>query len=349
MKIKKGWRYLKVKGKLRIIFIAAVLIVSIAACSNSEKVIDEEKQETGQDLIDETLYSKGNDSDLEQIQEKDEMPLDEETKKEEVENNNEFDRNLTGVWRKISVIDEGDVNTGLADFTYLYFLANGEFWGWFDIDDYTDYMSADITPIKAYTQNGELNIWDSVINTCLNEGWITSDESNRYSEMKFAYILEDIQKPSNGLHADETRYYEKYTNDKLTIHITGKYQENPTTIKKIDITHIYEKKFPVYRGEWLEASLNGEWQDNMGNQWFFYYEKEGEGYEFKFSMTDAQGNEHIGVYYLTPEDTDEPSECKETIKFRFEDFETNYLTFVSSDDQTFCLDDGGNSFILTRN
>lgn len=81
MKIKNRWRYLKVKGKLRIIFIAAVLIVSIVACSNSEKAIDEEKQETGQDLIDETLYSKGNDSDLEQMQEKDEMPLDEETQK----------------------------------------------------------------------------------------------------------------------------------------------------------------------------------------------------------------------------------------------------------------------------
>lgn len=347
MKIKNRWRYLKVKGKLRIIFIAAVLIVSIAACSNSEKVIDEEKQETGQDLIDETLYSKGNDSDLEQIQEKDEMPLDEETKKEEVENNNDFDRNLTGAWRRISVIDEGDLSP--AGFTYLYFLANGEFWGGFDIDDYTDYMSADIAPIKAYTQNRELNIWDSVINTYLSEGWATSDESNRYSEMKFVYTLEDIQKPSDDSYADETRYYEKYANDKLIIHITGKYQENPTTIKKIDITHVYEKKFPVYRGEWLEASLDGEWQDNMGNQWFFYYEKAGEGYEFKFSMTDARGNEHIGVDYLTSEDTDMPSECKETIKFRFEDFETNYLTFVSSDDQTFCLDDGGNSFILTRN
>lgn len=334
------------KGKLRIIFIAAVLIVSIAACSNSEKVIDEEKQETGQDLIDETLYSKGNDSDLEQIQKKDEMPLDEETKKEEVENNNDFDRNLTGAWRRISVIDEGDLS--LAGFTYLYFLANGEFWGGFDIDDYTDYMSVGITPIKVYTQNGELSIWDSVINTYLSEGWITSDESNKFSEMKFVYTLEDIQKPSDDLYADETRYYEKYANDKLTIHITGKYQENPTTIKKIDITYIYEKKFPVYREEWLEASLDGEWQDNMGNQWFFYYEKAGEGYEFKFSMTDAQENEHIGVYYLTSEDTDMPSECKETIKFRFEDFETNYLTFVSSDDQTFCLDDGGNSFILTK-
>ena len=51
---------------------------------------------------------------------------------------------------------------------------------------------------------------------------------------------------------------QKYDNDKLTIHITGSYRVNPTSIQSIDTTYVYQKYYPNYTNKhFLEPSLNG--------------------------------------------------------------------------------------------
>lgn len=120
---------------------------------------------------------------------------------------------------------------------------------------------------------------------------------------------------------------QKYDNDKLTIHITGSYRVNPTSIQSIDTTYVYQKYYPNYTNKhFLEPSLNGEWDDNIGNQWSFYYEKDENGkYSFKFKMTDSKGTEHIGDSCYAAADASETDPRREIMKFFFEDIVIQYL------------------------
>ena len=46
------------------------------------------------------------------------------------------------------------------------------------------------------------------------------------------------------------------------------------TVRNINSTYVCEKKYPLFAyNDCLKPSLNGEWDDNLGNHRSFYYEK----------------------------------------------------------------------------
>lgn len=267
---------------------------------------------------------------------------------ENTANETEFDSRLAGEWYVTSVSHDGDAEFYTNSSTF-YFLATGEFWG-INVKSYTDYIEAGVEPMRAYTKGNELCMWESYINTMVKGGGETQEEADKYTDMKVTYLLEDISEPSAlwpGMQ-DEKDYYEQYDNDKLTIHITGKYQENPMTVRNINSTYVCEKKYPLFAyNDCLKPSLNGEWDDNLGNHWSFYYEKNENGYyDLNFKMTDSNEKEYLGEYIIDGRDTED--RCKETIYFVFKDFSTDKYTILSYDGKTFNFDNNGTSFVLTR-
>ncbi|GEM_PF-1678016 len=267
---------------------------------------------------------------------------------ENTANETEFDSRLAGEWWFVSNSFDGDADVYFSS-SFLVFLMNGEFVG-MDVTEYEEYFDADVAPMKAYTKGNELCMWDSYAETMIAMGKATQEEADKFTDMKVTYLLEDVSDSLIPAFEEQKPFFEKYDNDKLTIHITGSYRANPTSIKSIDTTYVYQKYYPNYTNSYfLEPSLNGEWDDNMGNQWSFYYEKDENGkYSFKFKMTDSEGTEHIGDYCYAVAEASETDPYREIMKFRFEDFSTDTYTILSYDGKTFNFDNNGTSFVLTR-
>lgn len=340
----------KMKKKI-ITMLGIIIALFVMACGKQGNLdtgiyIEENETENYQNGNEKKLTAVSNEN-IEQVSGEVEDTAEEIEQNGNVTGKSIFDNSLAGEWRCVSVIQNGDENP--FNTTNICFLPNGEFWG-IGFQKYTDYMDANISPLKAYTNNDELYIWDALMTAVLETGAATQEEVDQYQDMKVTYFLEDISEPSNEAYMNYASYYKKFPNDKLTIHVTGKYQDSPVTFKKIDTTYIFERKYPVFvDNECLEPNLKGEWEDDMGNHWSFYYEKEDEiNYEFKFKMTDTNGNEHIGDYYIDLYDTDDATECKEVISFKFEDFSTDYYKFIAYDGERLEFDDNGASFALTR-
>ncbi len=266
-----------------------------------------------------------------------------------------FDPALAGKWILVSDTHNGDQEMGLGDFCML---PDGTFFGprlagISGIPRYEQYLAAGLEAPKASTGNGKLEILKPLIDSIGElEQVDVQAAADAFSGLEVTYELADITEGSEGRY---TSYYEHYDNDQLTLHITGSYQANPTTVYTVDSTVVYEKEYPLFDGvipgEYLYPYLVGDWTDSLGNQWSFGYnvDTENQSAEFHFEMVDAKGAQHVGEYIYCISSSDDDPEVVETVEFDFEDFKAGAYALVSFDSTTLSLRDAtGKDFTLTR-
>lgn len=261
-----------------------------------------------------------------------------------------FDPALAGGWKQVSAEHTGEekVDFGLA----LFFLPDGTVYGNYgnDLPTYDFYLSQGGNTMKTSTQGNKLTLIQDTNRYVLDAGLATQDDLYDLSQVETIYQLSDIQASQTGNDLAPL-FFERFDNDLLTIHITGSFQVNPTTFHTIDSTLVYERNYPLYylNDDYLYPLLVGNWTDNLGNSWsFFYEENEEEKYDFKFRMKDSEGKEHIGFTVARTADLEDPA-CEERIKFQFEDFSTVFYTITSCDGTTFrMIDEHDEEFTLSR-
>lgn len=236
---------LMMKKKIIVIALIMIMALLVIACSGQENLdagtkIEESKAANYQNDNQKKLEAVGKENteqvsgEIEDFTEELETEQDGNMTEESI-----FDIDLAGEWRCVSISHDGNEN--VFNTTKIFFLRNGEFWGIGELQEYTDYLAANIPPMKAYTNNDELYIWDSLMTALLEKGIATQKEVEQYKDMKVTYFLKDISEPSDDVYMNYVSYYKKNPNDKLTLHVTGKYQESPVTFKNIDTTYVFEK------------------------------------------------------------------------------------------------------------
>lgn len=109
---------------------------------------------------------------------------------ENTANETEFDSRLAGEWWFVSHTADGDADVYFNTSTVV-FLINGELCG-MDVRSYTEYHLANVSPMKAYTKDNELCMWDSYVETMISMGQATQEDADKFTDMKVTYLLEDI-------------------------------------------------------------------------------------------------------------------------------------------------------------
>lgn len=254
-----------------------------------------------------------------------------------------IDQKIVGAWDSMETENKGDKSIEIGDIAIL---PNGIVWGSYFVRP-SEYIDGTVEAKKIMTNDNEINIWEIYKQIKVAKGEWGEEEANRYVDMKVTYEFKDI--PDSSYKNNVKYFYENDAYDQLILHITGSYKESPTSLISVNVMEVYEKDYPMYTGIYYGyMTLVGDWEDNMGNQWNFQYEKDKDGsWQLIPSMTDAEGKKHEGkaVYFQNNFGEDIP---KEQVRFCFEDFSTEYYTIVSYDGKTFNFDDNGSSFVLTR-
>lgn len=260
-----------------------------------------------------------------------------------------FDPALAGSWKLASEEHNGDKKIDLGD--ELCFLMDGTFYGAYGFDDLTEYVDIKKWPEKAYTDNGDLHFLEFWHEYLVSTKRMTQEDADAYIQLQAAYELSDIQEATKSK-LDNAVYYEEFQDDLLTLRIKGIYQEDPLTELTIDSTLVYEKEFPVYADiythtSYLEASLYGNWEDNLGNRWDFTFKKDKNNlYKLLFNLKDSKGEMHKGKSLSVIWNKEN---CDEYVEFLFDDFNTNKYRIVAYDGNSFVLNDGTSDLILKRN
>lgn len=109
---------------------------------------------------------------------------------ENTANETEFDSRLAGEWWFVSHTADSDADVYFNTSTVV-FLINGELCG-MDVRSYTEYHLANVSPMKAYTKDNELCMWDSYVETMISMGQATQEDADKFTDMKVTYLLEDI-------------------------------------------------------------------------------------------------------------------------------------------------------------
>ena len=259
----------------------------------------------------------------------------------------EFDQNLMGTWLVVSETHNGSGEFSIG--TYLSFLADGRFFG--DFSQYSLIRKNGMECPVTTADGTSITIYDDLVRFAAQVG--TSDETEPpYEDIAITYEFSDISESQRSdAGQSDGAFYQKYPNDLLTFHVTGTYDNGPTSKLSIDSTLVYQRAFPFYDGATLygilEPSLEGEWSDNYGNEWSFFYDSDG---EFSFTLTDQEGTEYVGSSVLLYSDESDP-ECVERLSFNFEGFTLTMpeYTIQSFDGSTWTLtDDLGEELIMTK-
>ncbi len=271
-----------------------------------------------------------------------------------------FDENLVGGWHRISELTQENEDAPISSVLgySLYFLPDGRFYSDTSgrhIPLYSEMAviaSAGIEMPKAAADGDTLEMLDPYFEYLRAVAKVSPEEAgdlsdlDMYEDLKITYAVEDIDAP---LDDDEyaKSYFEKYKNDKLTLHITGKFKKSPVDVQNIDTTMVYQKEYPIFPNDYFaEPYLDGVWKDSAENVWAFLYDTEG---KFQFSLTDTAGVVHAGDFISKSWDDEDP-ECKEYLMFYFEDFTSPEYEIVSFDNSTLSMKDNktGEAFSLTR-
>lgn len=293
--------------KLIVVLVVMSMLTLATACSKEENVYKETKKQ-------ETSEAAVNQSDK---QSEEKVAVEQEEIAEQ-----EFDERFWGGWTQVSKEISGDLQFDVG--LNLYFLYDGSFYG--------DVLEYDYHEIVSHG-------WECPVATVSGDILDWTDAAFRFDE--------SIDEKMDYSGISMTTTFEFKDNDVLTLHITGTYEDGPTSTKKIDGTFVYEKKYPVYAYDYLEPSLNGTWTDNKGNSWTFGIDSEK---EFQFELEDKSGNHYTGIFVNNKWSKDDP-ECMESLEFLFvEDINIPEYDIVSYDGKSFILreSDGEDELILTR-
>jgi len=256
--------------------------------------------------------------------------------------NADFDTRFEGVWVSTSEEHRGDVNYPLGLRMY-YILHDGRFF--VNEKDYLHMITSESAMPRITTSGSLVDIIDMTLAT-----YPESDRSNiNVADLNITVTYEFSK--GAPLDASRANYFAKYDDNELTLNVIGTYQENAVSVKSIDSTFVYTKNYPWASGPLYQPALEGNWSDNMGNAWTFFYESTADTlFDMKCTMTDTTGTIHAANSISGYWDKDDP-ECTETTEIRFEG-ELGILkyTIVSYDGNTLILNDGGSAdLILIRN
>ncbi|MCD8363544.1 MAG: serine/threonine protein kinase [Lachnospiraceae bacterium] len=269
-----------------------------------------------------------------------------------------FDPDLDGVWHQTSIEHNGDISFALD--SYFGFLIDGTTYSYMNsvFPMYEDCLLND-TFITATTDGDQLNILESYVAYQVAVGLITQEEGDayldEYSDLVITYEVSDAQASGyegyNGNIDDSyDGFFAKYDNDLLVLHYTGTHKKDALTTETINSTQIYEKNYIgqcSYFGScgYFEMYLIGDWMDNSGNTWSFFYETAKEEVTFSFMMTEEDGTVHIGTSHSLLADQDD---AMYMIKFSFEDFSTDYYYIIDYSSTSFVLSADDSDLTLTR-
>ena len=259
----------------------------------------------------------------------------------------EFDPNLMGSWLVVSETHNGNAEFSLG--MYLSFLADGRFFG--DFARY-DLLRQNGMECPVTTADGtSITLYDDLVQFAQavpDSGM----EEPPYENIQITYELSDItESQRDDAGQSMGACYQKHPTALLTFHVTGTYDNGPTSKLSIDSTLAYQRVYPYYDGDSLygilKPSLEGNWSDNYGNQWSFFYGSDG---EFTFTLTGADGTEYPGDFVTLDYDENDP-ECVERLSFYFEGATLMMpdYTIQSFDGTAWNLvDDLGETLILTK-
>ena len=240
-----------------------------------------------------------------------------------------FDSALFGCWENVEVINEGDLemSSSLDD---LGILADGTFFY--------------ATLVDPYDGGVQVTTDGNKIIGLLEYAWEQENNDLPMPEWEITYEVSNIQKPLKD-HGNCDGFYEKDEYDKLTLKITGTYQESPIKESTINTTIIYQKAFPMFSNStFLEACLLGQWIDSQGNTWTFSYSDD-EDPELVYTLTDKTGEVYHGSSLYCNWSSDDACEY---LSFDFEEVNLGSLTVVSCNGNEFIFDVDGSMLILTK-
>ena len=246
---------------------------------------------------------------------------------------------VVGVWKKIAYEDRGaatDVNTD-----NLFVLGDGT--PYFSLEDGLS-GSADsaLTPGLLLKDSSK---YDLTVSTSF-ENTFDGSISDKYSGSGFspAPVTIDVITGMKEENPTGLTYEDCYPEQYYFVHLTGTYAESPVKKSDVDTWLVYKKQYPLLSERMLPA-LAGKWKDSMGNLW----ELKPEGEALAFSMTDTDGNLYNGVEYKHYNANKDKKNFFEHVKFKFDQYETDYYSILAFDGQKLEMLDGDwNSFVLTR-
>ena len=246
---------------------------------------------------------------------------------------------VVGVWKKIAYEDRGaatDVNTD-----NLFVLGDGT--PYFSLEDGLS-GSADsaLTPGLLLKDSSK---YDLTVSTSF-ENTFDGSISDKYSGSGFSPTPVTIDVITGMKEENPTglTYEDCYPEQYYFVHLTGTYAESPVKKSDVDTWLVYKKQYPLLSERMLPA-LAGKWKDSMGNLWEF----KPEGEALAFSMTDTDGNLFNGVEYKHYNANKDKKNFFEHVKFKFDQYETDYYSILAFDGQKLEMLDGDwNSFVLTR-
>lgn len=312
-------------------FLLALILTTFCACGDSADASTSAAVNSNFNTSENEMYvSESEDKNSANIP----NPNTSESVVEEEEASKEFDVALAGCWRRVEVINSGELDTS-TEFYDLCILPDGTFF----YDDYENYTFG----IKATTSGNAIHgLWEQAWQYDVEMGYVSEDDPA--PDMTITYEVSDIKEPMSETEVT-TAFYDVYENDKLVLHITGTLQTSPVEVSSVDTTIIYEKNYPVFSSDkYLEAYLLGNWTDSMGNSWDFYYTDAADP-EFAFRMTDASGKTHEGKDLFCMNNLDE---AYHYLDFYFIDFDMKDYIIVSYDNTTFMFEHDGQKFSLTK-
>ena len=266
-----------------------------------------------------------------------------------------FDERLVGAWRLAEETHRGATEFSLPD--ELYFLHDGRFYNAGDgLFSYWDAAESGLDLPRISAEDGTTDI---IVQTLLFTQELleasTLVEVPTLDVAQFpietAYVLEDIRDSASKARDGQTgNYFAKYADDKLTLTITGSYPSRDMGMVQVDSVLVYERDFPIVaNAEYFRPALVGDWKDNAGRQWQFFFEAESQSVSgFRVTVTDADGVVHNSADMRTVGADMWDKDCREWIAFRFADWELAG-SVVRFDGKVLVLqDETGAEWTLTR-
>lgn len=280
------------------------------------------------------------------------QPADAEQLQERAAQKAAFDQRLAGSWYRYDTVYEGETKLTFSGISELIILETGEYYLG-SANTYAELGRAGLSLPRMTVNGNQLNWLESYRETYSNITNYKNDSLFSIYEalgnLQVTYEIFDCEVNPYNETSSFNAYFAAYPDDGLAIHISAEYTESSFSVKTIDQTLYFYRNYPLNRDKYFLPSLEGRWEDTLGNVWAFQLNKKeaDSGFIVTFAMKDTEGTVHIGTRISKNYDTDD---CVETIQFRFEDnLAIPEYTITDYDGDTLSLvDEKGNELILTR-